>query len=119
MWEQIGSNRRRSVALTIGIGAILLVVGYLIGLYFFGNGYAGLIIALIFWGIMNLVALFQGDSILLSISKAKKIKKPVSTNLLVPQDRRIVHLTLRDDEMLTTKSRGEGLFKKVIIFPKS
>lgn len=75
MWEQISSNRRRSVALTIGIGAILLLVGYLIGLYFFGNGYAGLVIALIIWGIMNLVALFQGDSILLSISKAKKIKK--------------------------------------------
>jgi heat shock protein HtpX len=75
MWEQISSNRRRSVALTIGIGAILLVVGYFIGLYFFGNGYAGLLIALIIWGIMNLVAIFQGDSILLSISKAKKIRK--------------------------------------------
>jgi len=75
MWEQISSNRRRSVALTIGIGAILLLVGYLIGLYFFGNGYAGLVIALIIWGIMNLVALFQGDSILLSISKVKKVRK--------------------------------------------
>jgi heat shock protein HtpX len=75
MWEQISSNRRRSVALTIGIGAILLVVGYLIGLYFFANGYAGLVVALIIWGIMNLVAVFQGDSILLSMSKAKKIRK--------------------------------------------
>jgi heat shock protein HtpX len=75
MWEQISSNRRRSVALTIGIGAILLVVGYFIGLYFFGNGYAGLVVAVIIWGIMNLVAIFQGDGILLSISKAKKIRK--------------------------------------------
>jgi heat shock protein HtpX len=75
MWEQIRSNRIRSVGLTIGIGAILLVVGYFIGLYFFGNGYAGLVVAIIIWGIMNLVAIFQGDSILLSISKAKKIKK--------------------------------------------
>jgi heat shock protein HtpX len=75
MWEQISSNRRRSVALTIGIGAILILVGYLIGLYFFGNGYAGLVVALIIWGIMNLVVIFQGDSILLSISKAKKIRK--------------------------------------------
>ncbi len=63
------------MALTIGIGAILIVVGYLIGLYFFGNGYAGLVVAVIIWGIMNLVAIFQGDSILLSISKAKKIRK--------------------------------------------
>ena len=51
-------------------------------------------------------------------AKAKKIKKPVATNLLYPQDRRIVHLALRDDEGLTTKSRGDGLFKKVIIIPR-
>jgi len=50
--------------------------------------------------------------------KAKRIKKPVATNLLYPHDRRIVHLALRDDKGLSTKSRGEGLFKKVIIIPR-
>jgi len=75
MWEQIRSNRTRSVALVIGIGAILVLVGFLIGWYFFGNGFAGLVIALVVWGIMNLVAYFQGDNILLSVSRAKKISK--------------------------------------------
>lgn len=51
-------------------------------------------------------------------SKAKRIKKPVATNLLYPHDRRIVHLALRDDGELSTKSRGDGLFKKVIIIPR-
>lgn len=51
-------------------------------------------------------------------AKAKKIKKPVATNLLYPHDRRIVHLALRDDGELSTKSRGDGLFKKVIIIPR-
>jgi spoIIIJ-associated protein len=51
-------------------------------------------------------------------AKAKRIKKPVATNLLYPHDRRIVHLALRDDGDLSTKSRGDGLFKKVIIIPK-
>ena len=32
-----------------------------------------MIIALIIWGIMTLVAFFQGDSILLSMARAKKI----------------------------------------------
>ena len=50
--------------------------------------------------------------------KAKKIKKPVTTNLLNPHDRRIVHLTLKADDDLDTKSRGEGLLKKVVIIPK-
>lgn len=51
-------------------------------------------------------------------AKAKKMKKPVATNLLYPHDRRIVHLALRDDGELSTKSRGDGLFKKVIIIPR-
>ena len=50
--------------------------------------------------------------------KAKKGRKPMSTSLLNPHDRRIVHLALRDDEMLDTKSRGDGVLKKIIIIPK-
>jgi len=50
--------------------------------------------------------------------KAKKNGKPVATNLLNPHDRRIVHLTLKDDDQLGTKGRGEGVLKKVVIIPK-
>ncbi|MBW1798825.1 MAG: KH domain-containing protein [Deltaproteobacteria bacterium] len=56
------------------------------------------------------MALKMGD-------KANKTRKPVSTNLLNPHERRIVHMALRDDERLETRSRGEGLLKKVIIMP--
>jgi spoIIIJ-associated protein len=51
--------------------------------------------------------------------KAKRIKKPVTTNPLNPHDRRLVHLALKDDEDLETRSRGEGLLKKVVILPKN
>ena len=47
-----------------------------------------------------------------------RIKKPVSTSPLNPHDRRIVHLTLKDNEKLETISRGEGLHKRVLIIPK-
>jgi spoIIIJ-associated protein len=57
------------------------------------------------------LALKMGD-------KAKRIKKPVTTNPLNPHDRRIVHLALKDDEHVDTKSHGEGLLKKVVIIPK-
>ncbi|MGE5840198.1 MAG: R3H domain-containing nucleic acid-binding protein, partial [Deltaproteobacteria bacterium] len=50
--------------------------------------------------------------------KAKRIKKPVSTNPMNPHDRRLVHLALKDDEQLETRSRGEGLMKRVVIIPK-
>jgi spoIIIJ-associated protein len=51
--------------------------------------------------------------------KAKKIQKPVMTNPLSPHDRRLVHLALKEDDDLETRSRGEGLLKKVVILPRS
>ena len=32
-------------------------------------------------------------------------------------DRRIIHLALQNDDSLTTKSRGEGEFRKIVIMP--
>ena len=75
MWEQIRSNQIRSVVLTIGMGALLILIGYFLGLYFFDNAIAGLIIAILVWTVLSLVGYFQGDSILLSMSRAKKIRR--------------------------------------------
>ncbi|MAH39724.1 MAG: peptidase M28 [Dehalococcoidales bacterium] len=75
MWEQIRSNQIRTIVLVAGMGLLLLVIGYLAGLYFFNDPITGLVIALIVWAVMNMVAFFQGDSILLALSKAKKIKR--------------------------------------------
>jgi len=72
MWEQIRSNQIRSAVLVTLMAVILLALGYFIGLAL-GSSIVGLIIALIIWGIMTLVAFFQGDSILLSLSRARKI----------------------------------------------
>jgi heat shock protein HtpX len=73
VWEQIRSNQIRSVVLTIGMGALLILIGYFLGLYFFDSATGGLIIAILVWAILSLVGYFQGDSILLSMSGAKKI----------------------------------------------
>jgi spoIIIJ-associated protein len=57
------------------------------------------------------LALKMGD-------KAKRIKKPVTTHPMNPHDRRLIHVALKDDEHLETRSRGEGLMKRVVIIPK-
>jgi spoIIIJ-associated protein len=49
--------------------------------------------------------------------KARKAKKPMTTGLLNPHDRRIVHIALKDQQQLTTTSRGDGILKKVVIIP--
>jgi heat shock protein HtpX len=75
MWEQIRANRWRSVVLTAGMAIILLLIGYLLGYYFLDNPIIGLILALVVWGIMSLIAFYQGDSLLLGLSGARKIKR--------------------------------------------
>jgi len=74
MWEQIRSNQIRSIVLVAGMGIVLLLVGYFLGLAF-ASGIAGLIIALVVWGFLSLISFFQGDSIILGVSKARKIKR--------------------------------------------
>jgi len=73
MWEQIRSNQVRSIILVAGMCTLLLLIGYFFGLFFFQSPAAGLLIALIIWAVMSLIAFFQGDSILLSISGARRI----------------------------------------------
>ena len=74
MWEQIKANRTRSIVLVVMLGAVLLLIGWFLGLAFADNGIMGLVIALAVWGFMNLIAYFQGDSILLSVAGARKIQ---------------------------------------------
>ena len=61
--------------LVVWMGVLLLLLGYFLGLYFFDSGTGGLIFAMILWVIMSLVAYFQGDSILLAVSGARKIDR--------------------------------------------
>jgi spoIIIJ-associated protein len=50
--------------------------------------------------------------------KAKETGRPQSTKPLTSYHRRLVHLTLQQDEGVQTKSKGEGPLKRVLIFPK-
>lgn len=49
--------------------------------------------------------------------KVKKTKKPVTVGHMNAHDRRVIHMAMQDDETLTTKSRGEGEYRKILILP--
>jgi len=51
--------------------------------------------------------------------KVKSTGQEVVVEPMNPQDRRIIHLALQDDEKVTTFSRGEGSFRSVIITTKN
>ncbi len=50
--------------------------------------------------------------------KAKKAGKPITISPMNSHDRRVVHLALQNDKQLRTKSKGEGLLKRIVIFPQ-
>ena len=49
--------------------------------------------------------------------KAKRDHKPVRLEPMPPRDRRAVHLALKDDPMITTRSAGDGTMRSIEIMP--
>ena len=50
--------------------------------------------------------------------RAKRRKKPVALSPLNPRDRRVIHLTLEGDPLVTTRSLGRGYFRRLYIVPE-
>lgn len=50
--------------------------------------------------------------------KVKKSRKAVTIGPLNPQDRRVIHMALSEDEDVRTESKGDGFYKKLVIAPK-
>jgi heat shock protein HtpX len=83
MWELIRANKRNSVVLLALMAVCLMLLGFIIGLAFFGpdGGFFGLIIATAVWLILMLVSFSSGDTILLAASKAKPVTHDVHPQL--------------------------------------
>jgi len=83
MWELIRANKRNSIVLMAIMAAVLLLLGFVIGLAFFGaeGGFFGLIIATAIWLILTLISFSSGDQILLAASKAKLVTHDVHPQL--------------------------------------
>ncbi len=50
--------------------------------------------------------------------KTSKTGKPSTMNRMNAHDRRVVHVTLKNNRSVRTQSVGEGYYRKLIIFPK-
>ncbi len=76
MWEAIESNRRRARILVAGMAILLVALGALIGAVAApsrGGAMVGTAIALFIWLLLWVIAVLQGDSIMLSLAGAEKI----------------------------------------------
>jgi len=50
--------------------------------------------------------------------KVKRTGKPATIGQMNSHDRRIVHIALKNDSQVRTQSMGEGVLRKLVIFPK-
>ena len=50
--------------------------------------------------------------------KVIKTGKPSTISQMSSQDRRIIHLTLKENKEIRTQSMGEGYYRRLVIFPK-
>jgi heat shock protein HtpX len=83
MWELIRANKRNSIVLLVLMAVCLMLLGFIIGLAFFGpeGGFFGLIIATVIWLILTLISFSSGDQIFLAASKAKLVTHDVHPQL--------------------------------------
>ncbi|MHC4587455.1 MAG: M48 family metallopeptidase [Planctomycetota bacterium] len=83
MWELIRANKRSSIVLMVLMAVVLVLLGIVIGMAFFGaeGGFFGLIIATAIWLVLTLISFSSGDQILLAASKAKPVTHDVHPQL--------------------------------------
>ena len=76
MWEAISANRRRSALLIASLAALLAILGMAIGFLMGGRpqtAYFGAFVGICIWGVLLLVNLMGGESVLLSSANAREV----------------------------------------------
>ncbi len=76
MWEAIAANKRRSAWLIFILALLLAVIGGAIGLLIGGSpetALFGLFIGIVVWGVMLLINMAGGESVLLASANAREI----------------------------------------------
>lgn len=76
MYEQIASNKRRTVVLILGAVVFAAAIGYLVGRLSGageGGGVVGLVIALVIAGVLSIGSLLWGDRLVLASTRAREV----------------------------------------------
>jgi heat shock protein HtpX len=73
VYEQIASNRRRTILLVLGAVVFLGLIGYAIGVFWARNGPVGMAVAAGIAVVMSLGSYFAGDRLVLASARAREV----------------------------------------------
>ena len=73
MYEQIASNKRKTVLLIVGAIVLLGAVGYVLGLWVAESGIYGLVGAVALAIVLSLASFFGGDRLVLASTRAREV----------------------------------------------
>jgi heat shock protein HtpX len=71
MYQQITSNKRKSLLLLFGFLVLYTAIGWLLSLWF---GYGALVIALVIAVVMVIINLYMGDDLVMAVSGAHRVE---------------------------------------------
>lgn len=81
LFDQIGSNKRKTWILLLVFFLLLALVGYAVGYLFIRSGLGGLVIALIIGFIYALSMIFQSTEIVMSMNGAREVDEQTAPDL--------------------------------------
>ena len=112
MYEEIASNKRKSVLLVIGAFLFLGVIGLAIG-YLFGTGPLGLVIALVVAFLLATWSYFSGDKVVLVLDvRAPGIRDPRGSAIVTDRGVRVGRITVTDGHgRLVLRNVSSGLHR--------
>ncbi len=80
-YDEISGNKRKSILLVVGFFAIVILLGYVLGILY-GSSYGGIVLAVVIGGAYFLFSYYVGSSTILTLSRAHPATKPEHTHLI-------------------------------------
>ncbi|MBI2067705.1 MAG: M48 family metallopeptidase, partial [Deltaproteobacteria bacterium] len=110
LYDQISRNKRNTYFLILGVIALFVFVGYLIGRFFYGDPFFGVVPALLGSLVYSLFSLFVGDKVVLFMMGAKPAEPGANQQLMNVVEEMAIAAGLKPPKVFVIHSPASNAF---------
>ncbi|MBI2500286.1 MAG: M48 family metallopeptidase [Deltaproteobacteria bacterium] len=110
LYDQISRNKRNTYFLILGVIALFVFVGYLIGRFFYGDPFFGVVPALLGSSVYSLFSLFVGDKVVLFMMGAKPAEPGANQQLMNVVEEMAIAAGLKPPKVFVIHSPASNAF---------